>query len=239
MAQDLKEWIDAEVAPYRDKPIEWLSQYHFFRDPARAAYVDHRYFFSPADGVVVYQKVVDPDESIIDIKGKPYALRTALRDDSFAHRCLVIGIFMTFFDVHINRMPYGGRLSFTLAEPIGTFNLPMLAMEQDVLEQLRIDPANAGYLHRNERMINRVDVPGLGGSYWMLQIADYDVDSITPFRQRQGVYRSQGRRFSQIRYGSQVELVIPVSEAFSHTPLQDVGRHVKAGIDPLVKVHRR
>ncbi|MFI9237361.1 phosphatidylserine decarboxylase [Streptomyces cinnamoneus] len=236
MAQEMREWIEAEVVPYQDKPLEWISQYHFFRDPARAAYVDHNYFFSPADGVVLYQKVVGPREPILDIKGKSYALTTAFRDESFDHRCLVIGIFMTFFDVHVNRMPYGGRLSFALKEPIGTFNRPMLAMEQDLLDQLRIDPAHAGYLHYNERMVNRVDAPRLRGPYWIVQIADYDVDSITPFRQRQGMFCTQGRRFSQIRYGSQVELVIPLSADREYVPVETVGRHVKAGLDPLVKI---
>ncbi|MEU5127882.1 phosphatidylserine decarboxylase [Streptomyces mobaraensis] len=239
MAQDLNDWIEDEVVPYEEKPLEWISQYHFFRDPARAAYVDHTYFFSPADGAIVYQKVVDPQESIIDIKGKPYSLAAALRDESFGHRCLVIGIFMTFFDVHINRMPYGGRLSFALKEPIGTFNLPMLAMEQDLLERLRVNPAHARYLHLNERMVNRVDAPRLRGPYWMLQIADYDVDSITPFCRRQGMFRSQGRRFSQIRYGSQVDLVIPMAADREYVPVEAVGRHVKAGLDPLVKIRWR
>ncbi|MFI9722936.1 phosphatidylserine decarboxylase [Streptomyces sp. NPDC052396] len=236
MAQDLKDWIEDEVVPYEDRPLEWISQYHFFRDPARAAYIDHHYFFSPADGIVVYQKTVGPGEPIVDIKGKPYSLTTALRDATFGRRCLVIGIFMTFFDVHINRMPYGGRLSYALKEPIGTFNRPMLAMERGLLESLRIDPDRAGYLHYNERVVNRVDAPRLGGPYWMLQIADYDVDAITPFRLRQGTYLPQGYRFSQIRYGSQVDLVIPLTDDREYLPVEAVGRHVKAGLDPLVRI---
>lgn len=231
------DWIETEVVPYQDKPLGWLSQNHFFRDPARGVHSDHNYFFAPADGVLMYQKVVDPDEEILHIKGVPYSLRAALRDHSYGQRSLVIGIFMTFFDVHVNRIPYAGRLSFSLKEPIGTFNLPMLAMEQEVLEQLRVDMEKAKYLHHNERMVNRIDSASLRSPYWVIQIADYDVDSIMPFRQRQGVYRSQGRRFSQIRYGSQVELVIPLSGEREYSTVQPTGWHVKAGLDPLVKVH--
>lgn len=46
----------------------------------------------------------------------------------------------------------------------------------------------------------------------------------------------QGERFSQVRCGSQVELIIPLSERWSFTPVQATGDHVEAGIDPLVAV---
>src|SRR2546422_2743079 len=111
MVLALKDWIDTDVHPYRDKPVAWLSQYHFFRDPVRSTYSDPAYFFSPADGVILYQRVVGSDESIVEIKGKPYSLREALRDPAYDRPSLVVGVFMTFFDVHMNRVPYAGRLS--------------------------------------------------------------------------------------------------------------------------------
>ena len=110
MVMDLRGWIDKEVLPYRDKPLVWLSQFHCFRDPIRPGYSDPSYFFSPADGVIIYQGIVRPDESILDIKGKPYSLREALRDPVYDRTSLVIGVFMTFYDVHVNRIPYAGRL---------------------------------------------------------------------------------------------------------------------------------
>ncbi|MFB9906046.1 phosphatidylserine decarboxylase [Allokutzneria oryzae] len=236
MAQALESWIESDVRPFEDKSLSYLSQYHFFRDPTRPAFHDPGLFFSPADGILLYQGVVKADEPLVEIKGVPYTPRAALRDPDFDRPSLVIGIFMTFFDVHVNRIPYSGRLSWRMVEPVDTLNHPMLAMEQNLLADLRIDPARAGYLHHNQRVVNRIDVPALRQSYYVLQIADYDVDSVTPFSLRQNRQVFQGRRFSQIRYGSQVELVIPLSEHLEFVPLQETGTHVQAGVDPLVRV---
>ena len=73
----------------------------------------------------------------------------------------------------------------------------------------------------------------------MLQIADYDVDSITPFCLKQNQPCHQGQRFSQIRFGSQVDLVIPLSGQWSFRPTQSVLAHVEAGVDTLVAVHEK
>ena len=108
MAKTLEEWLETDVKPLEDKSISWLSQFHFFRDPMRPSYSDLSYFFSPADGIIIYQKRVQPDEPIVEIKGKPYSLQDSLRDKSYKSESLVIGIFMTFFDVHVNRVPYPG-----------------------------------------------------------------------------------------------------------------------------------
>ena len=53
-------------------------------------------------------------------------------------------------------------------------------------------------------MINQIYSPELSQSYYMLQIADYDVDCVTPFKLKQNYPVVQGQRFSQVRYGSQV-----------------------------------
>src|SRR5687767_12265127 len=180
MAKKLEEWLAADVRPFRDRPISWLSQHHFFRDPIRPSYADARYFFAPADGIILYQRTVRADESIIDIKGKAYSVRDALRDPRYEAESLVIGIFMSFFDVHINRIPYPGLLSYREEDPIDTHNHPMLQLEHDLLDDLRIVPDSLEYLHHNQRVINRIHAADLARSYYVLQIADYDVDCITP-----------------------------------------------------------
>lgn len=239
MAKSLCEWVTTEVRPLRERPLGWLSQHYFFRDPARPAYSDPSYFFSPADGVILYQTAVGPEDAILDIKGKRYSLQEALRDDTFDRPGLVIGIFMTFFDVHINRLPYPGRLSYRPVDAIDTFNHPMLDIEESLLDDLRIPATGTDYLHCNQRMVNRVDSSLLGQSYYIVQIADYDVDCITPFELKQNQPCDQGARFSAIRYGSQVELVIPLSNRFDFVPVQPVGVHVEAGIDPLVEIRAK
>jgi phosphatidylserine decarboxylase len=236
MAKTMQEWVATDVGPYRDKSVAWISQHHFFRDPMRATHADAGYFFSPADGIIIYQKRVRPDEAIVTIKGRDYSLREAMRDPGFDAPCLVIGIFMTFFDVHVNRVPFPGSLSYRELDPIDTYNHPMLAVESRILDELRLPSNELGYLHHNQRVINRIDAPDLGQSYYVLQIADYDVDCVTPFQLKQNQPVGQCQRFSQVRYGSQVDLIVPLSARFDFTPLQTTGMHVEAGVDALIKI---
>jgi phosphatidylserine decarboxylase len=239
MCKNLKDWLETEVRPFRDKSIAWISQFHFCRDPMRPTYSDPNYFFSPADGIIIYQKEVRPDESIVDIKGRRYTLRDALRDPHYDAPSLVIGIFMTFFDVHVNRIPYSGLLSYKELDPIDTHNHPMLDVEKSIFDELRIRPDSLEYLHHNQRVLNRIYSSELGGSYYVLQIADYDVDCITPFNLKQNQPAVQGQRFSVVRCGSQVDLVVPISRRWQFELLQDTGCHAEAGIDPLLKLTRR
>ena len=239
MSKSLKEWVETDVAYQKRQPLKWISEEHFFRDPSRPVFSDDDYFFSPADGIIVYQRQVDPTECIVDIKGKSYSLRAALQDDTFDTPCLVIGVFMTMYDVHINRLPYPGFLSYKQLDPIRTFNYPMLDVERGLVDELAIDHDKAAYLHNNQRVINRVYAPKLQQRYYVLQIADYDVDCITPFDLNQNVCLAQNERFSQIRFGSQVDLIVPVSTRFSFEPIQKTGMHVEAGIDPVIRITRR
>lgn len=236
MAKPLHEWLETDVDQVRGQSMRWLSEQYFFRDPNRAVFSDSSYFFPPADGIILYAQTVTPDEAILDIKGKSYSLKTALRNNEFEARCLVIGIFMTFYDVHINRIPYAGRLNYRELETINTFNYPMIDVEKDILDEIAPYTQNAGYLLNNQRVINRIFSQDLGQNYYVLQVADYDVDCITPFNLKQNQPFAQNQRFSQIRYGSQVDLIIPVSQHFEFESLIEPGIHVEAGIDPLVKI---
>jgi phosphatidylserine decarboxylase len=239
VAKTLEQWLDEDVEPVHDKSVAWLSQFHFFRDPIRPTYSDTSYFFSPADGIILYQREVKPDAAIVEIKGKSYSLRDALRDPEFNHECLVIGIFMTFYDVHVNRVPYPGQLSYKELDPIDTYNHAMLDVETHILQNLRIPTETLEYLHHNQRMVNRIYSAELGQPYYVLQIADYDVDCITPFDLKQNQAAAQGERFSMIRYGSQVDLIVPLSAKFEFETLQKTTSHVEAGLDPLIKVTRK
>ncbi len=239
MAKTLQDWLKTDVQPVQDKSVAWLSQHHFMRDPIRPTFSDLGCFFSPADGLILYQREVSPEEAIVEIKGKAYSLRDALRDPHFDAECLVIGIFMTFYDVHVNRVPYPGQLSYKELDPIDTYNHPMLDVEKHILQELRIPNETLEYLHHNQRMVNKIHSSELGLSYYVLQVADYDVDCITPFDLKQNQAATQGERFSMIRYGSQVDLIVPLSSRFDFTTLQNTGDHVEAGVDPLIKITRK
>jgi phosphatidylserine decarboxylase len=236
VAKTLSRWIEEDVEPFQDKSVAWLSQFHFFRDPIRPTYNDLSYFFAPADGIILYQRVLAPDQPLLSIKGKGYSVRDALRQPEYDSESLVVGIFMTFFDVHINRIPYPGLLAYKELDPIDTNNHPMLEVENHILQELRIPVDALEYLRHNQRMVNRIYSSALGQEYFVLQIADFDVDCITPFELKQHQPVRQGERFSAIRYGSQVDLIIPLSSRFGLETLQATTAHVEAGIDPLVRI---
>lgn len=236
MALGLTDWIETHVKPARQIPPRRLSEEFFFRDPLRPMYSDNHYFFSPADGVILYQKIVAPDEAVVDLKGTAYTLREALRDPTYAKESLIIGIFMTLYDVHVNRIPFAGRLSYRWLPPLETHNHPMLDVELRLFEELKISVGEGRYLRSNERVLNRIFAPDLRMSYSLVQLADYDVRCITPFELRQNWPCAQNQRFSQVRFGSQVDLIVPLSESFEFTPILQPGMHVEAGLDPLISI---
>jgi phosphatidylserine decarboxylase len=61
-------------------------------------HTDLSHFFAPADGIILYQREVRPEEYIVEIKGRAYSLRDALRNPNYEAPSL------PFFDVHINRI---------------------------------------------------------------------------------------------------------------------------------------
>ena len=235
MAQTLEEWIGGEVKELQKKPIEELSNTFFFRDPLRPNFIDHEHFYSPADGTILYQKFVFPDEPIIEIKGIDYTLQDVMGDKDYDQPSLVIGIFMSFYDVHVNRIPYGGIIKYKPLEPIESTNKPMLAVEKDILNRV-INPDNMDYLKYNERMFNEIYVPTLNYKYYVIQIADEDVNVIAPFKKQQDTC-VQNERFGLIRWGSQVDLVLPLTEDFTFELLLENEMHINAGVDRLVKIN--
>jgi phosphatidylserine decarboxylase len=236
MAKTVCEWLETEVSSVRGQPWRWLSEQHFFRDPVRPMYADPSYFFSPADGIILYQERVPASAPLVDIKGVSLSLREAMRLPWLEGEYLVIGIFMTVYDVHVNRIPYAGILNHRWLPPLETLNRPMLPVETCCLEQAGVWRDEAEYLRVNERVLNRVMSGPLQAAYYILQIADYDVRCIVPFERHQNCHFAQNRRFSQIRFGSQVDLILPLSGRHRFETVHEVGTHVEAGIDPLVKV---
>ena len=58
MAQKLEDWLEGEVAELSKLDVGELSNTFFFRDPMRPNYIDYNHFYSPADGVILYQKYI-------------------------------------------------------------------------------------------------------------------------------------------------------------------------------------
>jgi len=76
-------------------------------------------------------------------------------------------------------------------------------------------------------VVNRIDSIELAQSYYVLQIADQDVDHITPFVLKQNQAVGQRQRFSQVRFGSQVDLIVPLSAQFVFDKVAEIGDQVK------------
>ena len=237
MAQKLEEWLDTEVEEISKHSVGELSNLYFFRDPLRSNFIDYEHFYSPADGVILYQKFLEnANDPVVEVKGVNYTLKDILGDKSYDKPSLVIGIFMTFYDVHINRIPYGGRLTYKSLDPIESTNIPMLATEKDILN-MAINPDNLSYIKNNERVCNKIYNALIDYTYYVVQIADEDVDVIQHFTTDQNEIFSQNERFSLIRWGSQCDLILPLDDRFDFEVLLDDTNHVKAGLDKLVKIN--
>lgn len=222
------------------KPIHELLSTDMNRDPMRPIHYDKRYFLSPADGFVIYAKEVEPDAEIINVKGGKYSVNTLLREE-VKDRCLVIGIFMTCINVHVNRLPTNGFVTYDRMPALKVTNLSMRPIEKAILEQLGINHDEMKYAFYNEAMKNKILVPYLNQSYFLMQIADFEVDVIVEFGPQNNFY-IQGERFSLVRLGSQVDLIIPFSNKSvkfeSLIPNDGEIYAVTAGIDKLVKIIR-
>jgi phosphatidylserine decarboxylase len=235
MAVPLKNWIDTEVARLKKIPKDEFNGMVFHRDPLRIKYIDSQYFFSPADGTILYQKVVRPDEEIIEVKGKNYTLRKILANDKFNQSALVIGIFLSQYDVHISRLPFGGYVTYKKLDKIETLNRPMLDEERDVLRGI-VDYDDMEYVFTNERVLDEVWVNGLNYKYFVMNIADAEIDVVSHFF-GSGKPCTQNSRLATIRWGSQVDLIIPLPAPFDYKLLVPNYYHVEAGVDKLIQIN--
>ena len=65
MAEKLEDWLNGEVKELSKMPVGELSNNFFFRDPIRPTYIDNEHFYSPADGTILYQKIVQQCEELL------------------------------------------------------------------------------------------------------------------------------------------------------------------------------
>mgnify|MGYP000073688793 CR=1 FL=1 len=154
----------------------------FFRDPERVVPQGENLIVSPADGLVsLIQQVPPPPELQHDENGSR---------GLGAGPVTRISIFMSVFDVHINRAPVAGTVRRIIYVP-GTF------MNAD------LDKAS----EENERqhiLIERPDSMPIG----FTQIAGLVARRIVPFI-KPGDLVAAGQRVGLIRFGSRVDVYLP------------------------------
>jgi phosphatidylserine decarboxylase len=189
-------------------PLAFLSLgvFAFFRDPERVVPQDDNVIVAPADGLV----------SLIDEVEPPVELQV---DDGSGSRGLPpgkvvrISIFMSVFDVHINRAPIGGTIQRLVYVP-GKF------MNAD------LDKAS----EENERqhiLIERQDGLAIG----FTQIAGLVARRIVPFV-KPGDMLAVGQRVGLIRFGSRVDVYLPAGT----DPKVLMGQKIVAGETVLAEV---
>jgi phosphatidylserine decarboxylase len=180
-----------------------ILAYRFYRDPDRTPpQAADGAVVSPADGEVIYvrrsQGGMLPSSTK---KGRDYEL-VELTKTPLRHReAIVIGIAMSFLDVHVNRAPIAGRVRFRQHFPgrFGSLGKPEMVYENE----------------RATTVIDRGDV-----EIAMVQIASRLVRQIASYvKVDEDV--ALGQRVGVIRLGSQVDVVLPA--------VPDVTIHVREG----------
>jgi len=206
----------------------------FFRNPSRKIPSEDSGILSPADGCVVYVKEVAPGEEIITIKqGVKATIHDICREAVSAPKVL-IGIFMSPFNVHYNRVPLSGTALFIRHYPALGKNLYMAAMHMRTLFRRLPLYRNSLHIIQNERTVT-----GIKGHYrgnllncYVVQIAAASVNGIDSYIEPQQQV-SVGQVLGMIRIGSQVDLIVT---AFDGMKIKvQPGDRVRAGETVLIE----
>lgn len=161
---------------------------YFFRNPDRATPNDQNTVFSPADGTVISVKTEEGNEG------------------------QTVRIFMSVFNVHVQRMPVSGTIREIEYIP-GTFAI-----------------ANKEIANANERNIVRIKPDRREGVLGVEQIAGLLARRIRCWVE-EGDSLKAGERYGLIQFGSQVAVHLPMGVE----PVVKVGQKTVGGITPLGK----
>jgi phosphatidylserine decarboxylase len=147
----------------------WLL--YFFRDPNRRIPVDKNIILAPADGKVVSVKeVMEP----IYIKGK----------------ATQISIFLSIFNVHVNRLPASGKLEYL------KYNPGVYLMAWDSRASSMNERADFGVRHPS------------GLKIFFRQITGFLARRIV-YHIKTGDQVEAGKRFGMMKFGSRMDILIP------------------------------
>lgn len=240
MPTPLKEWLKSpEVKKFQAMSQTKASHEFFFRNPPRTVWSSTDLFASPADGIITSQKRLQPDDDIVEVKGAECTINKLLGPLAIDRPALVSCIFMTAADVHWNRTPTDVVLSRHPLPPIKTMNEPMLFAERGLLDSGLIRKGTFGFMAANARTVNKCFCGSMRYTYYLVQIADSDINCIVPIKPDKVATFSQNERFGQIIWGSMCVLILPLDSRFKFKPLCQVEDHVEACTDPLISIKRR
>lgn len=205
----------------------------FWRNPRRAPPpVDG--LLAAADGTVVYVKKLTESDPVVSLKRTLAARLCDITREDLPLPKLLIGVFMSPFDVHYNRAPLAGKVEFVRHHPGRGRNLAMGRMHRRILT--RREPYYVGSAHivQNERTVTKIDgsLKGRAVSCYVVQIAARTVAGIDSYVTA-GDRVERGAIFGMIRIGSQVDIVMPWREDL--TVHVRPGDRVRAGETVLVE----
>jgi len=170
----------------------FLYVLYFFRDPERTVPADDAIIVSAADGLVVgVEEIEEPD----------FHLGPMLR----------IAVFLSVFDVHVNRAPVAGTVKCTIYKA-GQF----------------LDVRHPDSSTRNECRSWWLDTPG--GPVAVRQIAGLVARRIVAWAD-EGSILQRGERFGMIRFGSRTEVFLPIG----CVPLVKPGDRVAGAATPIAR----
>jgi phosphatidylserine decarboxylase len=200
-------WLDWELLGW---PMLALSAFifAFFRDPERVVPQGQNLIVSPADGLVSLIVMVPPppELQLDDETGRGLGTDPVTR----------VSIFMSVFDVHINRAPVPGTVKRIVYIPGRFMNADLDKASED-----------------NERqhiLIEKAD----GQSIGFTQIAGLVARRIVPFV-KPGDLVAGGQRIGLIRFGSRVDVYLPAGTDAKVL----LGQKVIAGETVLAEVGRQ
>jgi phosphatidylserine decarboxylase len=167
---------------------------HFFRDPQRVTAVGPDEIVSPADGRMV---------SVEKLEGTRFLQKPVIK----------ISIFMSVFDVHVNRIPFSGTIRGIAYQPG------------------RFVPANRANASRENEQ-NWIWIQTVSGAdIVMTQVAGLIARRIVCWPAT-GDIVIRGERFGMIRFGSRMDVYVPANSDVLVSP----GDHVHGGETVLCRL---
>jgi len=170
---------------------------NFFRDPERLVPADEDAVVAAADGTVA--DIAEVDE--------PEALKT---------RCVRVGIFLSVFDVHVNRAPIAGKITYT--------NHFVGAAPGPFLDARHVDCSKF-----NEALTWVFE--GSRATILVRQITGAIARRIVPWA-KVGDSVGKGFRFGMIRFGSRTEVYLPLTAKVQCA----LGDKVKGGLTVIARL---
>ena len=180
----------------------------FLRDPERKS-PRGNVIVSPADGKIITIEETDSKELKIK-KGLFGKIKTATSD--VGKKCYVVSIFMSLFDVHINRAPIAGEV-LSVKHKQGKF-LPASSLSNG------LENEKTEMLIKNEKI----------GKLKVIQAAGFFARRIFTFPKK-GDLLIPGDRIGLINLGSQLTLILPKKIKLKVKK----GQKVKAGLTIIAK----